>query len=47
MPLVQGQIKVAWGPGWNLERGPISNEEVGGKRINFGIGSLNGGVPCL
>ena len=32
---------MAWGPGSNLERGPISNEEEGGKRIYFGIGAPN------
>ena len=31
-------------PGWNLERGPISNEEKGGPHI-LGFGPLNG-VTC-
>ena len=40
-------LRLLGAPGWNLERGPISNEEGGGKRIYFGIGPLNGGGPRL
>ena len=36
MPL-RGGLRLLGGPGWNLERGPISNEEEGGKRIYFWI----------
>ena len=28
-----GGLRLLGVPGWNLERGPISNEEEGGKRI--------------
>ena len=34
---VQGQIKLVWALVWNLERGPISNEEEGEKHIYFWI----------
>ena len=29
----RGGLRLLGAPGWNLERGPISNEEEGGKRI--------------
>ena len=34
-------------PGWNLERGPISNKKEGGKCIYLGIGALNSRGPCF
>ena len=40
-------IRFIGAPGWNLERGHISNEEEGGKPIYFGIGPLNGGGPWI
>ena len=30
---IRGGLRLLGAPGWNLERGPISNEEEGGKRI--------------
>ena len=35
----RGGLRLLGAPGWNLERGPISNEEEGGRRIYFGIGA--------
>ena len=35
--LCRGGLRLLGASGWNLERGPISNEEEGGKRIYFGI----------
>ena len=29
----RGGLRLLGAPGWNFERGPISNEEEGGKRI--------------
>ena len=31
--IVRGGLRLLGAHGWNLERGPISNEEEGGKRI--------------
>ena len=42
---LRGGLRLLGAPGWNLERGPISNEEEGGKRIYVGLGHLNGGAP--
>ena len=35
----RGGLRLLGAPGWNLERGPISNAEEVGKCIYFGIGS--------
>ena len=35
----RGILRLLGAPGWNLDRGPISDEEEGGKAIYFGIWS--------
>ena len=42
----RGGLRLLGAPGWNLERGPISNEEEGGKRIYFGITYLYSSSLC-
>ena len=32
-PRMRVRLRLLGAPGWNLETGPISNEEEGGKRI--------------
>ena len=35
----RGRLRLLGAPGWNIDRGPISNEEEGGKDIYVGIWS--------
>ena len=41
-PLPRGRLRLLGAPGSNLEMGPISNAEEGGKHIFWDLGPLNG-----